>query len=350
MRVRVKCRPRIKAVFFALVVFVSARSHMKRVLTSYLQPCVAWETDAERNHSAKIAQTIPVLGVLVLNGDDLLLRLLRSIDYPVQKVVIFHNYDTDENINHRVHATLEQIQLGNTSSGPDRAYVHEIIQLYRPHNLGFSAGVNKIVLATPLAKFWIIASNDVAFYPGRLEEVAQVMHDSESKRSQSCLWGLVGHEDSPYSTFVLTRRALHTVGFFDVNFWPAYAEDCDYTARLVRAHCSIVFENDTKRVAAHEESASLKRASQSNSTLSQLVTQQSGSGFNNFDYVLAKWGVNVCDLRLNVPPYMALGGFNTPFNSTEFNQSMWTLDMQRRVSRGGPRECIVCDSRSSIPF
>ena len=341
------CRSRLKAASFALLVFACALSLAARVLAKQRQRRIAWYTNLEQ--STKIAQAIPVLGVLVLNGDDLLLRLLRSIDYPVQKVIIFHNYDTDEDINQRVHATLERIQLESISLDPSRAYVQEIIQLYRTHNLGFSAGVNKIVLATPLAEFWIIANNDVAFHPGRLAEISQVMHDLESTQSQSCLWGLVGHENSPYSTFVLTRRALRTVGFFDENFWPAYAEDCDYTARLVRANCSIVFENDTTRMAAHEESASLKRSSQSKSTLSKLVAQ-TGTGFNNFDYVQAKWGINVCGLRLNIPPYMSLGGFSTPFNDTEFNQSMWTLDMQRRMSRGGPQECVVCDSRGSIPF
>lgn len=344
-------RPRLKAALLAFLVFVYARSRAKGALTIGLQPRIARETNLEREQIAiaKTTPVIPVLGVLVFNGDDLLLRLLRSVDYPVQKVIIFHNYDTDDDVNQRVHATLEQLQLENLSSGPGRAYIGEIVQLYRIRNLGFSAGVNKIVLATPLAKFWIIANNDVAFHPGRLEEIAQVMHDAESTQSQSCLWGLVGQEHSPYSTFVLMPRALRAVGFFDENFWPAYAEDCDYTARLVRANCSIVFESDTTRMAAHEESASLKRASRSNSTLPKLVAQ-SGTGFNNFDYLHAKWGVNVCDLRLNVPPYMSIGGFGMPFNETKFNQSMWTLDMQRRVSRGGPEECVVCDSHGSVSF
>ena len=334
----------IATVFFVLSILLHGRSRVSKLLIKRSAPFVANEAKVDREQSLQTVQAIPVLGVLVLNGDDLLVRFLRSIDYPVQKVVIFHNYDTDESINQNVRASLEEIQLKKAIT-LGHNYIREIIQLYRTSNLGFSAGVNKILTATPHAKFWIIANNDVAFHPGRLGEIAQVMHDPGSYQSSSCLWGLVGHQNSPYSMFVLTRRAVQTVGFFDENFWPAYAEDCDYTTRLVRARCSIVFESNTTRIATHEESASLKYASRGKSTLSKLVAQ-SGSGFNNFDYLQAKWGVNVCDLRLSEPPYMTLGGYDKPFNSSHFNQSTWYVDMQRRVSRGGPKECVVCDCRS----
>jgi len=334
----------IATVFFVLSIVLHSRLRDSKSFTTRLASCVANEAKGDREQSLQSVPAIPVLGVLVLNGDDLLIRFLRSIDYPVQKIVIFHNYDTDEGINQNVRASLEQIQLKSTMTLGHK-HIREIIQLYRTSNLGFSAGVNKIITATPLAKFWMIANNDVAFHPGRLGEIARVMHDSGSNQSNSCLWGLVGHRNSPYSMFVLTRRAVQTVGFFDENFWPAYAEDCDYTTRLVRARCSIVFESNTTRIATHEESASLKYASRGKSTLSKLVAQ-SGSGFNNFDYLQAKWGVNVCDLRLSEPPYMTLGGYDKPFNSSHFNQSTWYVDMQRRVSRGGPKECVVCDCRS----
>ena len=286
------------------------------------------------------AIAIPVIGILVLNGDELFLRLLRSIDCVVRTLVIFHNGDSDEDVNERVHATIESVQLNTVELGHKN--IRNIISLNRTRNLGFSAGVNQIILATPNAPFWLITNNDVQFKPGMLQAVAQSMNDTNSQQHSSCIWALVGDSVSPYSSFVLTRRAIDSVGFFDENFWPAYAEDCDYTARLIRTDCPIIFEKDTTRIAIHDASSTLKHSS-AHSQYPKLVAQ-SGAGFNNFDYIISKWGVNVCNLRLSREPFMSPGGFERPFNRSREALSAWKLDMPRRIARGGPSDCIICHS------
>ena len=195
-----------------------------------------------------------------------------------------------------------------------------------------------MILLTRRAKFWMLVNNDIVFRKGRL---AQVMLDPTSKQSSGCLWGLVGDKNSPCAVFILTARALKLVGLFDENFWPAYAEDCDYTARLVRAKCPIIFAHDTSEMAEHVSSASIKLAG--NSSLPRWV-RQSSSGFNNFDYLTKKWGVNVRAPRSETTPYMSAGGFALPFNKSNDGLSSWRLDVQRRLARGGPRECVICDS------
>ena len=283
---------------------------------------------------------IPVLGVMIMNGEELLLQLLRSIDHVIITLVIFHNSDSDEKVNERVRSFVESLQLRTVDLGHDN--IKQIISLYRTRNLGFSAGINKMILATPQAPFWLFTSHDVQFRSGALREIAVSINRVDLQHNKTCMWGLAGDPVSPYASFIVTRRAVMTVGFFDENFWPAYAEDCDYTVRLVRARCPILFEKNLSRIAKHETSASLKRAS-ANSTYPALVAQ-SGSGFNNFDYIISKWGVNVCGLRLSHTPFISAGGFELPFNRAQDKLSTWKVDMVRREARRGPRECVICSS------
>ena len=281
---------------------------------------------------------IPVLGVMVINREDLLVEMLRSIDVTVENLVIFHNADSDELNNKKMRRTIEDIQIKRVDLG--HSNIKSITSLYRLNNLGFSAGVNRIVSSAPTARFWLIVSNDVAFHPGILHEVAQTMAANDD---DICLWGLVGDPSSPYASFVLTPRAVQTIGLFDENFWPAYAEDCDYTARLVRGDCPIRFEPNSDRIASHITSASWKTTS-STSNLASLV-RETGRGHNNFDYLIEKWGVNVCELRTSTPPYMdSAKGFAKPFDDSRAELSSWSVNMDRRRSRTGPQDCVVCNS------
>jgi len=284
---------------------------------------------------------IPVLGVTVINHEDLLVKMLRSVDHKVETLVIFHNGDSDEETNRKMRHTIESIQLKQINLGHDN--IKHVIAFFRLNNLGFSAGVNQIILSTPHARFWLIVNNDVEFHPGILQEVAQTMASDKAKSDNICLWGLVGDRASRYSSFVLTPRAVRTIGIFDENFWPAYSEDCDYTARLVRADCPIKFEPDSERMASHVTSASWKKAS-SKSDLRKRV-KQNGKGHNNYDYLIEKWGMNICKLCTPKPPYMDRSkGLVRPFDNLNAELSSWSVDMKRRHTRKGPQECVVCNS------
>lgn len=287
-----------------------------------------------------IYPALPVLGVMVMNGQNLLVEMLCSIDYPVETLVVFHNTDPeDEELSGSVRSKIEDIQLNTIDLG--HSNIKRVVTLYRTNNLGFSAGVNKILLATPKAAFWLLVSNDITFHRGKLRELARNMADANSEQNHTCLWALVGDPVSPYAAFILTKKSLNMVGYFDENFWPAYAEDCDYTARLIRANCPIIFEINTTRFASHETSSSMKNAGGKSSYPSQVTRQ--GPSFNNFDYVIAKWGMNVCHLRSAQYPYMQRGGFDNPFNDPKKNLSAWSVDMDRRKALGGPGECIICN-------
>ena len=81
--------------------------------------------------------------------------------------------------------------------------------------------------------------------------------------------------------------------------------------------------------------------------------------YNNWGYLTAKWGSDVCALRTATPPYINLKGsfrfpFDIPKGSTRKNGEMmsaltklspWKVERDRRMNvLFGPDECIICDS------
>ena len=84
--------------------------------------------------------------------------------------------------------------------------------------------------------------------------------------------------------------------------------------------------------------------------------------YNNWGYLNAKWGSDVCALRTATPPYINLkGSFRVPFNthkgSTRNGEMMsafkflspWKVERDRRMNvLFGPNECIICDSHDLL--
>jgi len=284
------------------------------------------------------AQQIPLIGTMVLNRPDLLLSLLNSIDYPVKRFVIVHNLDSNADTNRETEVLLKTLE-STRSEILEHDHISTLTVVRHDQNLGFSAGVNRIVLSNPNAPYWLVVNNDVAFRRGALQEIAKRLSNNTAQEHEFCAWAMVGEPIGPFSAFVLTRLAVEKVGFWDENFWPVYGEDCDYEARLVRANCPMVFEQNTSRLARHVGSASWRTTRQT-SSLSELV----GRGNNNFDYIESKWGSNVCNARKLSGPYMETVGYDVPFNRMNATLAEWSVDMERRLRRGGPRACVLCSS------
>jgi GT2 family glycosyltransferase len=64
-----------------------------------------------------------------------------------------------------------------------------------------------------------------------------------------------GHLDLGYSVFAINPIAIEKVGVFDVNYWPIYGEDVDYSYRLTLAGVPILNAGDTDVV--HQGSMSV---------------------------------------------------------------------------------------------
>lgn len=170
---------------------------------------------------------IPVLGFLTYSRFDLADRLLQSIDYPVEHLVIVDNSGRRE---------YQPVK-------PELVKNLWFIQL--PHGLGYGGGLNLIVKSTPFAPYWLLVNDDTVFQPGSLEKIAKNT-DTTAINFLSIM--------PKWSGFVLGEGAVLKAGLFDERFHPIYFEDNDYERRLMQAGVKAKFINAEL---AHDNSSTL---------------------------------------------------------------------------------------------
>jgi GT2 family glycosyltransferase len=151
---------------------------------------------------------IPVLGFLTYSRFDLAQRLLNSIDYPIDNLVIVDNSGKRE---------FNPVK-------PDLVKNLWLIQV--PNGLGFGTGLNLIVKSTPFAPYWVLLNDDSVLAPGALKKISEKV-DTEAINFLSIV--------PKWSGFVLGEGAVLKAGLFDERFHPIYFEDNDYERRLMEA-------------------------------------------------------------------------------------------------------------------
>jgi len=149
---------------------------------------------------------IPTLVVPTLTRHDLLARMLVSVDVPVNRLVIIDNS-----------GTLDVAGLG---------FSGDLVVLPMPVNLGVAASWNLACRLAYRDPWVMIASDDVTFPPGALEEWAVLSGGDKVVLSET--W-------PHWCAFSLGMGIVSRVGLFDEGYYPAYFEDTDYERRLTRA-------------------------------------------------------------------------------------------------------------------
>lgn len=166
-------------------------------------------------------KAIPLLGIPILNRPDLLLRLLDSLDHPVETLAIVDNSIAsglpDSAALNRLLTQLER----EPPAGIGR------VRVARPFtNQGVASSWNAILTSFPEAPFALLVNNDVVFAPGILAQVIQRIDPSRPQFLPLL------PDPQEFSAFAITPAAWDRVGLFDANFHPAYCEDLDYAERL----------------------------------------------------------------------------------------------------------------------
>jgi GT2 family glycosyltransferase len=154
---------------------------------------------------------IPVVVVPVLNRHDLLDRLLSSIDYPVENVLVIDNG--------------KDAEWEYWNKNPNIENLHH---LQMPSNLGVPSSWNLGIKSLPHANYWLIVNNDAWFPEGSLK-----MFDDNSRRDRILLSAAM----PPWCAFSIGAGIVERVGLFDEGIYPAYYEDDEYKRRL--AHHNI---------------------------------------------------------------------------------------------------------------
>jgi GT2 family glycosyltransferase len=184
---------------------------------------------------------IPVLGFATVKRFDLAQRLLDSIDYPVQHLVIVNNSGEKSWIP----------QVNN--------HVQNLWHIRLPHGLGANGAWNLIIKSTPHAPYWVIPNDDSWFEPGALEKISNSV-DPEA-------FNFVRVEPK-WSCVVPTEYSVEKAGLWDEVFHPVYYDDDDYEWRM--RELGVRF-NTIDAIVHHDNSSTLKAGFQerNNATFSR---------------------------------------------------------------------------------
>lgn len=206
---------------------------------------------------------IPCLGVLVLNRADLLMRLVDSIDYPIDKLCIVQNGgDAD------VVAAIKDLTTRK------RKWINSIY-VERPfRNTGVAPAWNSIIKSFPECAYWLISNNDTLFLPGDLMRI----HATWQAKQDS----VITAPNGAFSCFAIGPSVVSRVGLFDENIWPIYSEDLDYIIRMRRAGVELVPLN-----------SDIGEANNGSWTIRSSDEYRAANGetqIRNDQYVSKKWG------------------------------------------------------------
>ena len=150
-------------------------------------------------------RVIPVLGFATLSKFDMAQRLLDSIDYPVQKLVIVDN-------------------SGKKAWIPEpNDCVQELWTIRLPHGLGANGAWNLIIKTTPFAPYWVIPNDDAWFEPGALQTIAENVDPQKFNFVDI---------NPKWSCVVPGEGAILTAGLWDEIFHPIYYDDDEYEWRM----------------------------------------------------------------------------------------------------------------------
>jgi len=149
--------------------------------------------------------TIPVLGFCTLKRFDLAERLLRSIDYAVEHLVIVDNSGTQ---------SWDPVK-------PDLVDKMWVIRV--PFGLGLVGAWNLIIKSTPYAPYWLLVNDDAWFESGSLEKVANEV-DTQAVNFLDIV--------PRWSAVAFGEGMIEKVGLYDERFYPLYFDDNDLEARI----------------------------------------------------------------------------------------------------------------------
>jgi GT2 family glycosyltransferase len=175
---------------------------------------------------------VPCVVVPILNRPDLLDRCLKSIDYPVETLIVVDNggvYDADM-----------------MSWVVDRQLVKNSYVWSFPSNLGVAHHGILGIKATPHAEGWILLNSDAWFEPGQLEAFYKDCEPDNitlttALPSWSCAWVGAG--------------VVERVGLFSECYVPAYFEDNDFQERASRVNTEVKF---SQAKIGHDNSSTIR--------------------------------------------------------------------------------------------
>tara|TARA_B110000977_G_C10986015_1_gene457959 strand:- start:88 stop:867 length:780 start_codon:yes stop_codon:yes gene_type:complete len=245
--------------------------------------------------------TLPVLGVPVLNGTHWLKNQIDSVDFPIENYVIINNGGPT------IYKEIQEII----------AQPHQYIQNFHVNNMVYNIGVapawNLVIKSFMHSPYWMIVNHDVSFESGFLKE----MFEAAQIENIKLIFGKGGDGGrGSFDLFLMKSSLIQSHGFFDENFYPAYCEDIDYIMRLINKPVDTI--NFINKKYYHGNSLDYnKTGSQTRKNDEKLGEKIVYAWGRNREYLLKKWGPNVFENK----PY------KTPFNIDGLSIKTTTFDL-----------------------
>ena len=250
-----------------------------------------------------MSKPIPVISVAVISSAYWVQRLIASIDYPVDNLVIYNN-------NGRGEVTED---LDNLVKIKHR-FIKKISVVHFPANIGLVATWNLTVKCFIMAPYWFFCNDDIMFTPGFCEEMAR---RSEEPDVAIVHGGPGDFGDGAWDIFTIKDWAYQQLGQFDENFYPAYGEDCDILMRVTVAGVKRVlgigrtfYHGLSTDYNAHNGGMQTKKSDP------ELAAKLDNCNWQNFQYLTEKWGPN---WRNTDPTQIVFGNPEIPLWVTKFD-------------------------------
>lgn len=174
---------------------------------------------------------VPVIIIPVLNRYDLMERAIRSLDYPVERLIIIDNgdgYDPD--------------MLAWTAPWQ---HIQNWYLWRMPTNLGVAPSWNLGIKATPHADGWILLNSDAYFEADQLRK----FYEECEPESITVSSGI-----APWSCAWVGAGVVERVGLFSECYVPAYFEDNDFEDRAKRINVEV---RSSQAVIRHDNSSTI---------------------------------------------------------------------------------------------
>jgi len=248
--------------------------------------------------------SIPVIGTAIVNGPHWIQKLIDSVDYPTDTLVIFDNNGRGQLIE----------ELDNIAKIP-HPYIKNIIVTHMPANVGCSGAWNLIIKCFMNAPYWIICNHDIEFTPGFLDEMMEKASDPEVGIVHSSPGDFP--EVGSWELFLIKDWVVQKYGLFDENLYPAYGEDADYIMRLKHNPIKRVMGLD--HVYYHGGGTDYyKTGAQTKRCDEALWNRINEVNIINFEYLTKKWGVH----------WRTMWPWHYPFNNPEFPLTTTSYDLE----------------------
>ena len=272
-------------------------------LTSHPNYAKGFASPEDEKHAEVCTNCMPAIVVFSLIRVDLLTAFLSSIDLVTEHVFAVCNFASEEGHGEMLKAVD---RFSNCSSSDTETMSCENPNIRRVHviasveNVGFAGSFN-LVLKSLLGfrfPFVLFNNDDTRFLPGRLLAIKRIMTSTDA-----CMYYFEG-----FSSFGISLLGVARLGPMDENFWPAYAEDCDYWFRAQLQNCSLYYRAGyslTQRTNVGQQNAFVSHGHDhllsgttlaSSSQIGVLVANTLDPKRGRFAYLARKWGFNSCDL------------------------------------------------------